>query len=116
MARERDEQGCFTEQLTDERILNVFEGEDEDLSVLSARQIADRLGFTRQAVDQRLRELQSENEVEKLSLGPRNVAWRRSTDTNNQDNTDFVWEQTSDTDTQDDDDDDLVATFIPNDE
>lgn len=91
MDRERDEQGCFTEQLTDKRVLDALEEENEEHTVKSAQQIADQLGFTRQAVDQKLRDLQSSNKVEKLTLGQRNVAWRRS---NN--------------------DSESLATFIPN--
>jgi predicted ArsR family transcriptional regulator len=79
MARDRDDSGKFTRQLTDDRILQAFDALQRERStkMFSARQIAEQLGVTRQAVDRRLRDLDDDGKVERIELGPRSVGWAK---------------------------------------
>lgn len=74
MERERDESGKYTKQLTDEKVLDAF-GQEGNIEVLAAQNVADRIGCTRQAADKRLRELAEEGKVNKIEFGRRSVAW-----------------------------------------
>lgn len=79
MSRDRDESGRYSRQITDEKVLQVFDKFEDERSqtVLSATNVAEHLGCTRQAADQRLRDLEEEGKVRKHQLGKRNVAWER---------------------------------------
>ncbi|WP_122088928.1 winged helix-turn-helix domain-containing protein [Halalkalicoccus subterraneus] len=70
MERKRDDSGKFIPQVTDERVLDALGGD-----TLSAQQVADKLGCSRQAADRRLRNLLEDGTVEKHTFGPRSVAW-----------------------------------------
>ncbi|ELY32580.1 helix-turn-helix domain-containing protein [Halalkalicoccus jeotgali] len=75
MERERAENGRYAEQVTEERVLGVLGRGDGVTRPQSAKQVADKIGCTRQAVDRKLRELEKDGKVLKHELGSRSVAW-----------------------------------------
>lgn len=77
MNREHDESGKFTEQITEERVLEVLGEGNVSGFALSAKQVSEKLDCSRQAADRKLRELEQEGKVLKHELGPRSVAWSR---------------------------------------
>jgi hypothetical protein len=69
---DRDGSGEFSETITDDEVLLVFEFAD---GVLSAAEIAEPLPLTRQAVRYRLNKMADEGLVGKKKLGARAVGW-----------------------------------------
>lgn len=71
--RERESDGTFEPEVTDEELLGVLR--EADSPVLSARMIADELPIGRQAVYERLYRLHDAGRVEKLKVGAQAVVW-----------------------------------------
>ena len=69
----RDEGGRFAEKITSQDILKAFDASDEP--VLSATEIAEEFGVTRQTITRRLNEMAEEGLVESKQMGARSVAW-----------------------------------------
>ncbi|MHC3378192.1 HTH domain-containing protein [Haloarcula sp. H-GB5] len=77
MERERDEQGRYTGQIAPQDVLNILR--ESDTPVMTAKQVADKLGCTREAARQKLESLYQEERVEKMKVGARAVVWWRNT-------------------------------------
>ena len=75
MERERDESGRYTEQLTLESVLEVFEA--AELPVLTATEVAEELGYSRPAAYHKLEELVEQDELHKKNVGARAVVYIR---------------------------------------
>lgn len=75
MERERDEGGRYTEQLTLESVLEVFEA--AELPVLTATEVAEELGYSRPAAYHKLEELVEAGELHKKTVGARAVVYIR---------------------------------------
>lgn len=75
MDRERDESGKYTEQVTLDSVLAVFE--DADLPVLTASEVADALGCSRPSAYNKLETLVEQGEVHKKKVGARAVVYIR---------------------------------------
>lgn len=71
--RTRDDSGRFTEELTEQDILKLFDESEE--AFLTAPEIADQFSVTRQAVSQRLKRLEDEGLVESKKAGANAVGW-----------------------------------------
>jgi len=71
--RARDEEGQFVETVTPERVLAVLR--DANAPVLTARDIADELGCTPEAVTTKLKRLQEQDRVARRRVGARAVVW-----------------------------------------
>lgn len=72
-ARPRRRGGEFEAEVSDEELLNVFRG--AETPVLSASMVADRLSIGRQAVYERLQDLEDEGRIGRLKVGGRAVVW-----------------------------------------
>jgi len=59
----------------DDEVLRIFERSDDP--VLTAAEIAEELGMTRQGVNYRLKQLHDDGSVARKQLGSRAVAWWR---------------------------------------
>jgi len=75
MERERDEGGRYTEQVTLEGALAVFE--NADLPVLTASEVAEKLGCSRPAAYNKLEELTERGELHKKKVGARAAVYIR---------------------------------------
>jgi len=71
--RVRDEEGQFVETITPERVLAVLR--EADTPVVTARDIADELGCTPEAVTTKLKQLQKQGRVARRQVGARAVVW-----------------------------------------
>lgn len=71
--RSRGSSGEFEAEVTDEALLDVFR--EADTPVLSASMAAERLPIGRQAVYERLQDLEDEGRVGRLKVGGRAVVW-----------------------------------------
>ena len=71
--RHRNERGQFTEELTEQGILKLFDRADAPF--LTAPEIADDFGVTRQAVTYRLKQMQKKELVGRKVTGASAVAW-----------------------------------------
>lgn len=69
MDRERDESGQYTEQVTLDSVLAVFE--DAELPVLTASEVAEELDCSRPAAYNKLEELVDRGEIHKKKVGAR---------------------------------------------
>lgn len=75
MERERDESGRYTEQLTLESVLEVFEL--AEVPVLTATDVAEKLGYSRPAAYHKLEELVEQDELHKKNVGARAAVYIR---------------------------------------
>jgi len=73
MERERDESGQYTEQVTPDSVMVVFE--NADLPVLTASEIADELDCSRPSAYNKLEELVDRGELHKKKVGARAVVY-----------------------------------------
>lgn len=71
--RVRDEDGQFVETITPERVLGVMR--TADTPVVTAKDIADELGCTPEAVTQKLKQLRKQDRVARRQVGARAVVW-----------------------------------------
>ena len=71
--QQRDESGEFTEKVTDQDVLKVFDYADEP--VLTAGEVATELPITREAVGRRLNRMREEGLVERKQTGASSIAW-----------------------------------------
>ncbi|WP_266080603.1 hypothetical protein [Haladaptatus caseinilyticus] len=70
---ERDEQGRFVEQTSDEDIVRVIR--ESEFPAVTARWVADTVRMKRRPVHQRLEELHEQGALERGKLSPRVVIW-----------------------------------------
>lgn len=70
---DRDEGGRFTESVTEQDILKVFDRADAPF--LTAKELADELSFTRQAATYRLKQMHEKGHVDRKQTGARSVGW-----------------------------------------
>ena len=75
MEKERDESGQYTEQVTLEQVLNVFQ--KADLPVLTASEVAEKIDCSRASAYNKLETLVEQEEVEKKKVGARAVVYIR---------------------------------------
>jgi response regulator of citrate/malate metabolism len=73
MERERDDTGQYTEQVTLDSVISVFE--NADLPVLTASEIADELDCSRPSAYNKLEELVDRGELHKKKVGARAVVY-----------------------------------------
>lgn len=71
--RARNEDGQFVETITPERVLGVMR--TLDAPVATARDVADELGCTPEAVTKKLKQLQDQGRVDRRQVGARAVVW-----------------------------------------
>jgi Fic family protein len=69
MDRERDESGQYTQQVTFDKVLAVFE--DAELPVLTASEVAEELDCSRPTAYNKLEELVDRGEIQKKKVGAR---------------------------------------------
>ncbi|WP_458188958.1 helix-turn-helix domain-containing protein [Haladaptatus sp. NG-WS-4] len=69
MKKERDESGQYTEQVTLESVLSVFE--DVEIPVLTATEVADELDCSRPSAYNKLETLVEQGELHKKKVGAR---------------------------------------------
>lgn len=70
---DRDDSGRFTESVTEQDILKVFD--QADAPFLTAKELADKLSFTRQAATYRLKQMLDDGLVGRKETGARSVGW-----------------------------------------
>jgi response regulator of citrate/malate metabolism len=75
MERERDEGGKYTEQVTYDSVLDVFE--KADIPVLTANEVADELDCSRSSAYNKLEELVDRKELHKKKVGARAAVYIR---------------------------------------
>lgn len=75
MERERDDGGQYTEQVTPESVLTVFER--SEIPVLTAKEAAEELGCSRPAAYNKLEELVDRGELHKKKVGARAAVYIR---------------------------------------
>lgn len=71
--RSRDESGRYTEEVSEQAILTRFD--TADAPFLTAPEIADEFGVTRQAVTYRLKEMRDRGLVDRKQAGASSVGW-----------------------------------------
>jgi response regulator of citrate/malate metabolism len=69
MERERDESGKYTEQVTLDSVLAVFE--EAEIPVLTATEVAEELDCSRPSAYNKLEELVESGEIHKKKVGAR---------------------------------------------
>lgn len=69
MERERDEEGKYTEQVTLDSVLTVFK--EAEIPVLTANEVADKLGCSRPAAYNKLETLVEQGNLHKKKVGAR---------------------------------------------
>lgn len=79
MERKRDEGGKYTEQITLDRVLAVFES--AELPVLTATEVAEELDCSRPAAYNKLETLVEQGELQKKNVGARAAVYIRLDDT-----------------------------------
>lgn len=75
MGRERDESGKYTEQVTLEDVVEIFER--VDLPVVTASEVAEELRCARPTAYNKLEQLVEQGEVHKKKVGARAVVYIR---------------------------------------
>jgi predicted transcriptional regulator len=70
---DRDERGQFTETVTDQDILKVFDRADAPF--LTAAELGEELDVSRQSANYRLKRMREDGRVERKQTGARAVAW-----------------------------------------
>lgn len=75
MERERDESGQYTEQVTLDSVMAVFE--NADLPVLTASEVAEELDCSRPSAYNKLEELVDRGELRKKKVGARAAVYIR---------------------------------------
>jgi predicted transcriptional regulator len=75
MERERDESGKYTEQVTLENVLAVFE--EAELPVLTSKEVAEELDCSRPSAYNKLEELVEQGEIHKKKVGARAAVYIR---------------------------------------
>lgn len=70
--RTRDEGGRFSEEVTDQEILKLFDRVGEPMT---APELADELPITKEGVTHRLKRMQEDDLVERKKAGARAVVW-----------------------------------------
>lgn len=75
MERERNDSGRYTEQVTPESVLAVFD--DSEVPVLTASEVADTLDIARQTAYNKLEALVESGEIRKKKVGARAVVYIR---------------------------------------
>lgn len=70
---DRDDSGRFTESVTEQAILKAFDRADAPF--LTAKELADKLPFTRQAATYRLKQMLDDDLVGRKETGARSVGW-----------------------------------------
>jgi DNA-binding Lrp family transcriptional regulator len=78
MAPNRGHNGQFTQSVSDRDILYFFETSEKPIH--SAGDIAEQFGLSRQQAHRRLKELETQDELRRIELGQRNVAWWKPRD------------------------------------
>lgn len=73
MARERDESGKYTQQVTLNDVLAVFDS--ADVPVLTATEVAEQLDCSRPSAYNKLEQLVEEGSIEKKKVGARAVVY-----------------------------------------
>jgi response regulator of citrate/malate metabolism len=73
MERERDDSGQYTEQVTLDSVMSVFE--NADLPVLTASEIADELDCSRPSAYNKLEKLVDRGDLHKKKVGARAVVY-----------------------------------------
>ena len=73
MERERDESGQYTEQVTLNDVLAVFER--AELPVLTASEVAEELDCSRPSAYNKLEQLVEQNKIQKKKVGARAVVY-----------------------------------------
>lgn len=71
--QQRDESGEFTEKVSDQDVLKVFDFADEP--VLTASEVAAQLPITREAAGRRLNQMREDGLVDRKQTGARAIAW-----------------------------------------
>ena len=71
--RERDDQGQFSEEASDDEILAAIR--DAEFPAVTARWVADTFGIARSPAHQRLKQLHERGDLERGKLSPRVVIW-----------------------------------------
>ncbi|HET7324698.1 MAG TPA: helix-turn-helix domain-containing protein [Halococcus sp.] len=71
--RHRAESGEFTEEVSEQEILKVFDRADAPF--LTSREVADELPISRSAVNHRLNQMREKDLVERKETGARSVGW-----------------------------------------
>lgn len=71
--RSRDERGQFTEDITEQEILKLFDRAEDPF--LTASEIASELSVTRQGVGYRLRQMHEKGRVDRKETGASSVGW-----------------------------------------
>lgn len=69
----RDDRGRFTETVTEQEILKAFDRADAPF--LTAAELGEQVGVSRQAANHRLKGMHEEGRVERKRAGARAVAW-----------------------------------------
>jgi predicted transcriptional regulator len=75
MDRKRDESGQYTEQVTLDSVLTVFE--DADIPVLTATEVAGELDCSRPSAYNKLEKLVEQGEIHKKKVGAHAVVYIR---------------------------------------
>ena len=73
MERERNESGQYTEQVTLESVLEVFE--KAEIPVLTATEVAETLGCSRPSAYNKLEQLVEQGDLHKKKVGARAVVY-----------------------------------------
>jgi response regulator of citrate/malate metabolism len=73
MERERDDSGQYTEQVTLDSVMSVFE--NADLPVLTATEVAEKLDCSRPSAYNKLEELVDRGDLQKKKVGARAVVY-----------------------------------------
>ena len=73
MERERDDSGQYTEQVTLDSVMSVFE--HADLPVLTATEVAEKLDCSRPSAYNKLEKLVDNGEIHKKKVGARAVVY-----------------------------------------
>ena len=71
--RTRDERGQFTEDITEQGILKLFDRADDPF--LTAPEIANEFGVTRQGVAYRLKQMREKGHVDSKKAGAKSIGW-----------------------------------------
>jgi len=73
MERERDDSGQYTEQVTLDSVMSVFE--NADLPVLTATEVAEKLDCSRPSAYNKLEKLADREDLQKKKVGARAVVY-----------------------------------------
>lgn len=70
---DRDDGGRFTERVTEQEILKVFDRIEAPF--LTAKELAEEIGISRQAANYRLKQMRESDLVDSKKTGARSVGW-----------------------------------------